>query len=53
MKKLFLIAIVFGGVFFTSCDPQPLSEEFKIQSTEGEDGEIGGEEEEEQQEENG
>ena len=50
MKKLFLIAFVFGSVLITSCDPQPLSEELKVQSTEGEDGEIGGGEEEEEQE---
>ena len=43
MKKLFLIAAVFGSLFFTSCDPEPISEELELQFTEGEDGEIEGE----------
>lgn len=50
MRKLFLIAVVFGSIVCTSCDPQPISEEFKVQATEGEDGEIGGGEGEEEQE---
>ena len=49
MRKLFLIAVVFGSIVCTSCDPQPISEEFKVQATEGEDGEIGGGEGEDHQ----
>ena len=43
MRKLFLIAVVFGSVFCTSCDPQPISDEFKVEATEGEDGQVEGE----------
>lgn len=49
MRKLFLIAVVFGSIVCTSCDPQPLSEEFQVQATEGEDGQVeSGEGEEEE-----